>query len=309
MTRVLASKPGTNEFIKFLVEEDMALSWKRDHSLTANSRFFATNLPLRRVKCIFLILAVSLLFGSEAFADSLPVIQVPRAAIAPAIDGHADGPTWVHAAIIHGLSPALGVKGAQDRIAGLPTDIRLLWDADFLYMAFECRGGHIDADPNAKPGDLLYMHSACEVFIDPVGDGRQYMEFQFSPFGQSVSVNHLVTAAPEYTSQGRLIQSFSDRNHWYFIEPKLDGLRVATSRDSANSSWSLTVAIPAGPILRRRGLDHYVPGGLRANFARHEFQPNPASGKPTLFPMYWSPVLFGCPHISADLMGHLQLDP
>jgi len=75
------------------------------------------------------------------------------------------------------------------------------------------------------------------------------------------------------------------------------------------TGWTVELAIPAAAIMKRRGLNIFVPGEIRANFARYDYQAAPGTGERDLFPMYWSPVQFGCPHISAGLMGRLALEP
>jgi hypothetical protein len=238
-----------------------------------------------------------------------PVLAVPCVAAPPVIDGTLDDAAWAHAAIIPRLGPAHGGAG-KDRIARLPTTVRVAWDANCLYVAFACMDDHIDADPAAKHDSDLYRHDACELFLDPVGDGRQYLEFQISPLGQTLDLVYLLTAPPEYTAAGRLTDSFFAREVWFFREWEAAGLQVASGRlrhDGAVTGWTVELAIPAAAIMKRRGLNSFVPGELRANFARYDWQPDPGTGKRELLPMYWAPVAFGCPHISAGLMGRLVL--
>ncbi len=66
------------------------------------------------------------------------------------------------------------------------TRLRLLWNKDFLVIRFDCQDQSILYLPSSYgpvgQRDLPYFKAdAVEAFIDPVGDGRMYMEFQFSP--------------------------------------------------------------------------------------------------------------------------------
>jgi hypothetical protein len=246
---------------------------------------------------------------AESHASPLPELAVPRVT-PPVIDGALDDATWTHAATIRGLGPCRGGTRLQGRIDQIPTTVRVAWDTNALYVAFECLDDHIDTDPVAKHDADLYLHDVCEVFLDPVGDGRQYTEIQVTPDGQTLDMIHLLTAAPEYTKTGRLTPAFSSRELWRFREWEAEGLRVACGRlqrDGATIGWTVEMAIPAAPVMRRRGLSTFVPGEIRANFARYDWQPVPATGKRDLLPMYWTPVESGCPHISAGMMGRLLL--
>lgn len=247
-------------------------------------------------------------------APPLPALTVPRLVVVPppVIDGVLDDAAWAHAAVIRGLGPSLGGVRDQERIDRIPTTVRVLWDTNALYLAFECLDDHIDVDPDAKHDSDLYLHDVCEVFLDPVGDGRQYMEIQVSPNGQTLDMVYLLTAPPEYTAAGRLTPSCAARELWRFREWEAVGLRAASGRIRRNGTvagWTVELAIPAAPIMRRRGLSTFEPGEIRANFARYDWQPDPATGRRDLLPMYWSPVARGCPHLSAGRMGRLVLEP
>jgi len=259
--------------------------------------------------------AGALLFGAPAFAiagapPELPVLHVPRAATSPVIDGELDDAAWHQAARIENPGSALGVPHA--RVDHIPTTIMVTWDTNWLYVAFACTDDQIDFDPAAAHDSDLYLHDACEVFLDPVGDGRQYVEIQVSPAGQTLDMVHLMTAPPEYTAKGRLTPAFASRERWSFREWEATGLRVSSGRIKQKGvvvGWTVELAIPAAPILKRRGLTAFPPGELRANFARYDWQVSAPDAKRTLLPVYWSPVEYGCPHISAARMGRLILDP
>ena len=243
---------------------------------------------------------------------SLPVLSVPRAAASPVIDGALDDAVWACAATIRGLGPSRGGDADRGRIALLPTTIRVAWDTNALYIAFECLDKRIDVNPAARYDGDLYLNDVCEVFLDPVGDGRQYMEIQVDPDGQTLDMVHLLTAPPEYTPTGRLTPAFSQRERWSFREWEATGLRTGSGRlrlDGAAVGWTVELAIPAAPIMKRRGVSTFMPGEIRANFTRHDWTVDPGTGMRALLPMYWSPVEHGCPHISAGLMGRLALEP
>jgi len=248
---------------------------------------------------------------AESPAD-VPVLTVPYASAPPVVDGVLDDSLWSGAVAVRELHAARDRPADQERMDRRPTTIRVAWDAGFLYVAFECLDDHIDVDPALKHDDALYLHDVCEVFLDPVGDGLQYLEIQVSPLGQTIDLVHLMTTAPVYTATGRLPQALVDRDFWSFREWEADGLRAAAGRIRQGDKvigWTVELAIPAAAALRRPGLTSYVAGEIRANFARYDYQQAPGMDERQLVPMYWSSVEWGCPHISAGLMGRLELQP
>ena len=76
--------------------------------------------------------------------------------------------------MIRGLRPALGCSywGAVDRE---PTEVRLLWDERFLYIAFSCTDRDIVADPGLKRDGDVYEADACEFFLDVSGEGKEWL--------------------------------------------------------------------------------------------------------------------------------------
>lgn len=110
----------------------------------------------------------------------LPELVVPRveAADGPlAIDGRLDEAPWARAA----RSPAF--VNATDGTQGQPTTTaRLLHDGQRLFIGFECDDDHLHSTFTERD-DPLWNQDAVEVFIDPPGTGRDYLEFQVSPAG------------------------------------------------------------------------------------------------------------------------------
>jgi len=57
---------------------------------------------------------------------------------------------------------------------------KILWDDDFLYVAFFCEDLDIWATFTGHD-DQLYLEDAIEVYIDPDGDGLNYIEIELNP--------------------------------------------------------------------------------------------------------------------------------
>jgi hypothetical protein len=147
--------------------------------------------------------------------------------------------------------------------------------------------------------DLLYEEDVCEVFIDGFGDGRQFIEIQVNPDGVNLDLMYVFTKAAEYTPEGRLTQRLCDTDRWKFLEWDLPGLRTAARRTAIG--WSAELAIPAAPIMKRRGSAKFYPTTIRANFVRYDWE------NKTLHQQSWSAEALGNPHNSPARMGYLHL--
>ncbi len=87
------------------------------------------------------------------------------------IDGRLDEPIW-------GRTPAVSVFLRPEGIpAQLPTEAKLLWDANYLYVAFRCTDPDVWAYHTRRDAPI-YEAEAVEVFLDPDGDQKNYYEFE-----------------------------------------------------------------------------------------------------------------------------------
>jgi len=242
-------------------------------------------------------------------AIARPQIEVPLAAIKPRLDASVDDPAWESAATI----AQLGYGGRRtEHPESIPprTQVRLLWDAEFLYVRFdsdnpEPRSPH-GVTRNAKhhEGDVV------EVFLDPRGDGRQYFEVQVNPAGGVLDVIHFVsTDAPP--TRNLTLPRDQWREHWSYLDWIMPGLITASrihSQADQPGRWVVDIAIPAEVVLARDGVKRFTPMKLRANFLRLEQHGDATTAAPTRFiGLNWAPTLLGLPHRSPAAMGYLKL--
>jgi hypothetical protein len=92
-----------------------------------------------------------------------------------AIDGVLDEAAWQKA---ERQGPFISYDGKR-RIKN-NTWVRVLWDADSLWVGFECEDTDIHT-PYTKRDDPLYESEVVEVFIDADGDKDEYVELQAAP--------------------------------------------------------------------------------------------------------------------------------
>jgi len=115
-----------------------------------------------------------------AIDDGLPIVTLPRATSTITADGVLDEPAWASAPILT-FSDTMGREVPQRS----PTKLKLLWDDQNLYVAFDS----VDRDitcPYTKRDDPIYDHETVELFIMPgvIAPGLgPYVELQASPKG------------------------------------------------------------------------------------------------------------------------------
>ncbi len=244
--------------------------------------------------------------AARAPAAARPTLDIPKATRTPLVDASADDPAWLGAPQVDALTLATGSPAA----APYPTTVALQWDAEFLYLRFTCRSDLIDApyderDANHHEGDVV------EVFLDPKGDSRQWIEIQVTPRNRILDNLLLLTADPVSRPDGRLAESVFPRDWWADRAWNLDGLRTAARVvvvGGTITGWVADLAIPADPTLKRLARTTFAPMTMRMNLLRYEWRP-PAQvgGKKLLVAMDWATVVDGCPHFSPQAMGVVRL--
>ena len=179
--------------------------------------------------------------SQQAFAANGLVSHytVARADDAINIDGRLSEFPWAAAAQINGFQRILHDYGQVTR----PTRARMLWDDEFFYFAFACQ----DPDMWAiyeREDDKLWEEEVVEVFIDPDGDGRDYLELEVNPLNAVVDLV-IVRLEPEWESD---------------LDWDIAGLRSAiqvhgTVNDSLDhdQGWTVEIAIPWAAMVDRIG--------------------------------------------------------
>lgn len=235
----------------------------------------------------------------------IPSAEVAYTRVSPQLTAAAEDPAWtdvdpIELTVNPKTAPATGEVDASE--------VKLLWDEDFLYLRFvsEDESIYLTVEGNDKK---LFKNDVVELFLDPVGDSRQWFEFQMSPQGDWTDILLLLTAEPESKPDGRLTKSIYPDEHWKNMDWNLPGIRVASQVHPSREEpqlWIVDLALPAKPILKRHDLETWRPMTIRANFIRY----NRFESDPTMVQYSWNPkVLYGQPHRSPQLMGELILKP
>jgi hypothetical protein len=111
---------------------------------------------------------------TDASRSALPEYHIKKALKPPRIDGDLSDAAWSLA------SPVNLVRSLDGGPTMVRTTVRLLYDDQNVYLAFECE------DPDVwgtlmKRDDPLYTQEVVEVFFDANADGKTYNEIEVSP--------------------------------------------------------------------------------------------------------------------------------
>ena len=157
-----------------------------------------------------------------------PTYTCFRVAHAIVIDGELDDPSWQGA-------PPIGLVRADDGSAPRqPTEVRVLWDDDYLYVAFSCQDEDIWGTTTERDRDI-YNQEVVEVFVDPDRDDHTYIEIEVSPLNAILDLF-------------MLNRNDRPRGLWgWDSEGLLSAVKVdgdPTRRGTRDRSWTVEMAIP-----------------------------------------------------------------
>ncbi|MGB8331587.1 MAG: carbohydrate-binding family 9-like protein [Polyangiales bacterium] len=105
----------------------------------------------------------------------LPMLAVVRTGQPPKLDGSLRDPAWSSA---HGTRSFVGTR--EGGPAPFQASAKLLWDASYLYVAFDVDDRLLRAS-HTRRDDHLWEQDCVELMIDPHGDGKSYFEIEVSP--------------------------------------------------------------------------------------------------------------------------------
>lgn len=124
-----------------------------------------------------------ILFSASSFAQT-PALHEYTALKTPGkitIDGKLNEPGWKAAPFTEPF--VIYTNAATPKF---PTKCKLLWDDKNLYIAFVMTDRDVWAKTKVYKDDIktcLCSEEVAEIFIDPDGDGKQYLELEINPYG------------------------------------------------------------------------------------------------------------------------------
>jgi hypothetical protein len=193
---------------------------------------------------------------------ALPQYECVRIDSEIQLDGSLTDEAWKRAHVVKLLTTDTGQQPKQ------PTEVRLLWNPQYLYVGFLCHDTDIWGTIREHDGPL-YNEEVVEVFIDPDGDLRTYIELEVNPLNALFDAFVLngkdrrqgIRVLRDWDSE-RLQHAVSIDGNLKFSPP---ADRKAAAKDRA---WSCEIAIPFKDLLTAPNIPPKVGDVWRMNLYR-----------------------------------------
>lgn len=157
----------------------------------------------------------------------IPSLEIRRATSRPVIDGRLDDAAWANSQAVTFQFPWPNQTGAKQK-----TTARLLWDDQYLYIAYECEDADITAQYTHRD-DPTYKDDAVEAFINP-RPSQQELYIGFEMNARAVMYDYAMVL-------GRANFKRFDTQR-FELATHLNGTLNTTG--DTDKGWSLEVAIP-----------------------------------------------------------------
>ena len=194
------------------------------------------------------------------------------------VDGVFDEPSWRAAKSTGAFRANDGSDSATSKV-----EAKMLWDDSNLYFAFECEDTDLAATMR-KRDEHLWKEEVVEIFIDPDGDEKNYIELEVNPLGAFLDLFVLTPVIPiPY-------ESYNIPAKWAV---KVDGtIQNSSDRDRG---WSVELAMPLKDAVTAPNLPPKNGDKWRLNLYRIERKPKDQliAWSPTLKPSFHTPSRFG----------------
>jgi len=250
-------------------------------------------MPKTRARSAALVFLLAPLVFGQAGAHRVPDPDVSRYVVRKTmgpitIDGVLDEPSWKAAA---GTGPFRLNEGSGSPRSKV--EAKILWDETNLYVAFQCEDTDIYATMK-KRDQHLWEEEVVEIFIDPDGDQRDYIELEINPLGTFLDLFVLTPVVPiPY-------ESYNIPARWAV---RVDGT-VNNSSDK-DRGWTVELSMPLQEAVTAPNIPPKEGDKWRLNLYRIEQRPvaENAAWSPTLTPSYHTPARFGEISFSLQTVG------
>ena len=163
-----------------------------------------------------------------------PRYTARKVTVAPVLDGKLDEAAWKQAFRSRVFLRPDGRKGD----GSIRTRARMLWSDTHLHIGFEVKDADI-ASPFTRRDETLWKADVVEVFLDPDGDGKDYLEIQVAPTGALFDAHFTEHRKPSWEKAAEWNSTVQAAVH-------VDGtLNLEGDNDTG---WSAEISIPFADI-------------------------------------------------------------
>ncbi|EPR69011.1 hypothetical protein ADICYQ_1956 [Cyclobacterium qasimii M12-11B] len=181
------------------------------------------------------------------------------------IDGKLEEANWQAA---NWSTPFLDIQGANFPVPNQLTQMKMLWDENFLFIGIKLNEKNIWATYTERES-VIFHENDIEIFIDPDGDTHNYYEVEINALG---TLWDLLLTKP-YKNGGKPINGWNINDFEYAIH--LDG--SLNDPEDEDNYWSIEMAIP-WKSLSQSGPSYKAPTNgdqWKINFSRVQWQIEP----------------------------------
>ncbi len=114
---------------------------------------------------------------AEAAERFIPVAYCPRTDTPPTLDGSPDDACWAYAGLLTAF-----VSDRSETLVGQQTEVRLLHDDEWIYMAVRCRETDMD-HPVRKTGRMWEDEDSVEIFLDARRGDNEFAHYGINTLG------------------------------------------------------------------------------------------------------------------------------
>jgi len=185
------------------------------------------------------------------------------------IDGELNEDEW---ALAPWSELFVDIEGRDKELPSQDTRLKMLYNQEFVYFAFEIKEKHIWASIEERDA-VIYLDNDIEIFIDANGDTHNYLELELNALN---TVWDLFLAKP-YREGGPILNEFNFKDLQTAI--KING--TLNDPSDEDESWIVEVAIPWSNIISTNTPKRVPEQGesMRMNFSRVQWQTEVVDGK------------------------------
>ena len=224
--------------------------------------------------CVYFLLISTGALAQDPCKGLESLFTIPKGYIvnyvkmAPQIDGNINDAVWKQA---KWTSDFVDIEGNMKPKPGLQTNVKMLWDDSYLYIAARIYEPNVWANLK-RHDDIVFRDNDFEVFLNPNNSTHQYFELEFNALN---TVFDLFLNKP-YRNGGNAMINWNAEG----LRSAVEVLGTINNPSDTDNGWTIEMAIPFRSISLGNNVQVPKEGTLwRINFSRVEWDTKVVDGK------------------------------